>query len=449
MMENRSFDHMLGFVPRIGDLGPDDFNRVDPTNPRSARVRVSPDAEPVTLIDPEHTFEATQEQLFGPGQPSQTPTMSGFVSSYVKAVGGNVTLGRRVMRCQAPASVPVLARLAGEYCACTRWFSSVPGPTWPNRFYAHAATSSGLVTNSWLNPLTPTIFDRLDAAGVSWRVYAGDIAQCWSIPALGFRMVAERALPSPDRHFSPLGQLFDDLEAGTLRSYSFVEPHYFQTLLWRATDQHPPHDVRDGEALISLVYESLLASSYWTDTLLIVTYDEHGGFYDREPPPTARSPDGLSSTHPPFDFTRLGVRVPAVLVSPYIEPGRIDTTVYDHTAIPATLNKLFRLGPDAFLTERDRHSPTLEGNLTRSRARARRTAVRVAPADGARLNLAQLAVEPGRAVALVDAMRADEERAVVAARPRLLGVTRQGMSDHQRRLAAMAEALHRASPPNP
>ena len=122
MMENRSFDHVLGFVPGVGDLSPSDYNRVDPSRPRSARVRVSADADPITLIDPDHTFEATQEQMFGGGSPTGPAPMNGFVSSYIKAAGGDVALGKTVMRCQAPAAVPVLAQLARGFCACTRWF---------------------------------------------------------------------------------------------------------------------------------------------------------------------------------------------------------------------------------------------------------------------------------------------------------------------------------------
>jgi phospholipase C len=443
MMENRSFDHMLGFVPRVGDLRPTDSNPVDPTQPGSERVRVSADAEPITLIDPAHTFEATRAQMFGGRPPSQPAPMSGFVASYVGANGGDVALGKRVMQCQNPASVPVLAQLARAYCVCTAWFSSVPAPTWPNRYYLHAATSSGLVSNVWLNPFTPTIFDRLEGHGLSWRVYVGDIAQCWAIPSLGLRMLFERGDAPEDRHFGPLWQLFDDLSSGSLRSYSFVEPHYFQTPLWRATDQHPPHDVRDGEGLISLVYERLVASDYWSDSLFVVLYDEHGGFYDKAPPPTTVSPDGVDSSDPPFDFRQLGVRVPAVLVSPLIEPGTRDRNVYDHAAVPATLNRLFDLGSDAFLTERDRQSRTFEHNLTRTRPR--RDTVRVSPAAGVSPAAAVVHVDTARAIEVVNGTRADEERAVLAARPPLLGVARQGLSDHQRGLAAMAEALRRAS----
>jgi phospholipase C len=444
MLENRSFDHMLGFVRGVGDLTARDCNPVDPLDPASASVCVSPEAPPITQIDPDHSFEGTQQQLFGGRPPGGRATMDGFVASYTRAVGGDAALGGRVMECQAPAAVPVLAARARGFCVCTGWFASVPGPTWPNRFYAHAATSSGGLTNGPLNPFTPTIYDRLDARAISWRIYVGDIAQAWSVPSLGLRMVHELKRPAADRHFAPLAQFAADLTAGALPAFTFLEPHYFPTPFWSATDQHPPHDVRLGEALIAHVYQSLVASNYWRDSLLVVTYDEHGGFYDRRPPPRAPSPDGVRSADPPFDFRRLGVRVPTLLISPYIPAGTRDRRTYDHAAIPATLNRLFDLGSEAFLTERDRRSLTFESNLSLDQPRGEADIPRVGAADGVALDAATLHVETARAIEVVNAMRVREASAVPAVRTPLLGVRRQMLSEHQIGLAALAEALARA-----
>jgi len=137
---------------------------------------------------------------------------------------------------------------------------------------------------------------------------------------------------------------------------------------WKATDQHPPHDVRLGEYLIAKVYDTLRASQYWEKSQLVVLYDEHGGFFNRVPPPDdVPNPDGKMGTDPPFDFTRLGVRVPAVLVSPWVEKGRIDSILYEHASLPATVRTLFGL-PDV-LTFRDKAANTFEKNLTRSTPR--------------------------------------------------------------------------------
>ena len=366
--ENRSFDHMLGFGPG-GALTGQEFNPVDPADPNSERVPVTRLAGSITSVDPNHSLEAVNEQVFGVsvGQPDPAP-MNGFVSSYIKNVGGDVAKGKAIMDCHAPESIPVLAGLAQNYRVCTRWFSSVPGQTWPNRFFMHAATSRGLVTNDPLDEDALTIFDKLDGKR-SWRIYAGDVPQSLSIERLAGRFLLERLKAPQDRHFHSLAQYFNDLNQGTLPNYSFIEPQYFNTPLGQATDQHPPHDILLGEALLGHVYNSLLASNYWQDSLLLVLFDEHGGFFDSVPPPRGvRPPDDLVASQPVFDFTRLGPRVPAVLVSPWVEPG-VDATVYDHTSISATLNALFDLGPTNFLSRRDAAANAFSRNLSLSTPR--------------------------------------------------------------------------------
>jgi phospholipase C len=119
------------------------------------------------------------------------------------------------------------------------------------------------------------------------------------------------------------------LEKGDLATYSFIEPRYLNFHEWKATDQHPPHDVRLGEYLIAEVYDTLSKSQVWEKSLLVVLYDEHGGFFHRVPPPDSLpSPDGKKSKHPPFDFTRLGVRVPVIIISPFVERWQGDSTIY-------------------------------------------------------------------------------------------------------------------------
>jgi phospholipase C len=150
-----------------------------------------------------------------------------------------------------------------------------------------------------------------------------------------------------------------------LATYTFIEPRYVSFHEWKANDEHPPHDVRLGEYLVADVYDTLRNSPLWEKSLLVVLYDEHGGFFDRVPPPgSVPSPDGRKSKHPPFDFTRLGVRVPAILVSPFVERGRVDSTIYEHSSLPATIKTLFNL-PEG-LTARDEAANTFEKNLSRS-----------------------------------------------------------------------------------
>ncbi len=169
-------------------------------------------------------------------------------------------------------------------------------------------------------------------------------------------------------HFKRFEKFYADIEKGELATYSFIEPRYLNFHEWKATDQHPPHDVRLGEYLIAEVYDTLRNSQLWEKSLLVVLYDEHGGFYDHVPPPdSVPSPDGKKSKHPPFDFTRLGVRVPAILVSPYVEKGRVDSTIYEHSSLAATIKTLFDL-PDG-LTARDNAANTFGKNLSRSTPR--------------------------------------------------------------------------------
>jgi phospholipase C len=372
MFENRSFDHILGFLPGVGDLTGEETNPVDPTRSSVEQVSVSRASTPNPLppLCPGHGFADTQLQLFGGPVVTDPAPLDGFVASASQQSGVSLALAKTVMVCQTPQTVPVLSRLASDFCTCTRWFSSVPGPTWPNRFFVHAATAAGLLDDSQLEQGVATIQTRLGENDKSWRVYAGDIPQCLGIQSLLDQFIRDHEDPVGYQHFQGLSTFFADLKSKSLPQYSFLEPHYFDVLLWRASDEHPPHLLAEGEKLLQAVAGSLAASDYWNDSLLVVLYDEHGGFYDKVSPPSGvAAPDDKVSVTPPFDFTRLGLRVPAVLVSPFVPKGSIDPTVYDHASIPATLNAIFGLGPANFLTGRDRAAKTFEGNLSLSAPR--------------------------------------------------------------------------------
>ncbi len=436
--ENRSFDHMLGFAPPGGALTSQESNPVDPATPNSARVAVNQLAPPVIAADPNHTFEGVREQIFGAslGQPDPAP-MNGFVSNYIKHIGGDVTRGKAIMECYAPESLPVLTGLARNFCVCTRWFASVPGPTWPNRFYMHAATSRGLVTNDPLDLGALTIFDKLDRPGQSWRIYAGDVPQCLSIERLAKRFVVDQLKPTQDHHFQPLAQYFNDLQAGTLPAYSFIEPQYFDTPFGRASDEHPPHDVRVGEALLGHIYNALRQSTYWSDSLLLVLFDEHGGFFDSLSPPTGvAAPDGLVSAQPAFGFTRLGVRVPAVVVSPLVAPGSVDATQYDHASIPATLNAIFGLGATNFLTRRDATANTFDRNLVAPVARLLPDVFEADTSSG----------PPLEALAPPDARMAGTSKALETILSQAARTTLAKLSSHQRRLVELSDRVLKSLP---
>jgi phospholipase C len=346
MMENRSFDHMFGFMNISNPAVPGD--KIDgltgtESNPNVAgqpAVRVSADAVYAGdyRVDPSHAFVDVNVQLFGanPVPPGATPTNQGFVIDYAQQPGNDPSKAGRVMKCFAPERIPVLTRLAQEFAVCDRWFASVPGPTLPNRAFAHAATSNGHVD---MNPLAyfgvSTIYEALDKANVSSKIYGFD----GNTSAFMFKELFTRG----NRFLGEFDDFLDDL-SGTLPQYCFIEPRFND---WYdeatdqdfvANDQHPDNNVQVGEQLIADVYEAVRASKYWANSLLVIVYDEHGGLYDHVPPPS-----GVASVDPSadFDFTRLGLRVPAVLISPYIKAGTISHSQFEHSSLAATATGLF------------------------------------------------------------------------------------------------------------
>src|SRR5947209_5769984 len=355
MLENRSFDHMLGFSGITGSDAaggqPTRINGLSGAESNTANGQTylaqapAPDMLPT---DPGHEFTDVLEQLCGPG--AQYPpggvyppiNNSGFAASYLTVSGhGDAS---DVMRCQSPAQIPVLTALAKEFAVCDNWFASVPGATWPNRIFVHAASSGGLdhspstaeivywETIAGLRLSNGTIFDAMNRANVAWRLYAGD----------DFPMVAAlRGIQLSLIH--PFHEFVDDVaQADYPVSYTFIEPSYnvLEDYLC-STSQHPKDGVTPGEALIKCVYESIRNSPAWDSSMIVITWDEHGGFYDHAAPPPATAPGDTApgSHHNQFGFTfeQYGVRVPAVVISPLIPKNLIDHRIYDHTSILATL----------------------------------------------------------------------------------------------------------------
>jgi phospholipase C len=423
-LENRSFDHMLGWLehpdPAFEGLRGAD-GHANPGWDGGPAVLASPAAKRVLPFGPDHSHDAVMEQLAVTGSGAhRRAANSGFVTSYErKARGlappafggllgsllnvftrrsapGTTAAGRGplVMECQSPERVPVLARLALQFAVCDHWFCSVPGETWPNRNFLHAATSDG-ETDIQLRPYTDrTVFELLEDADRDWRVYHDDTPQLWAFPRL-WDTPARHANWHPTEHFAR------EVAAGELATYTFIEPNHrppLHTLDHEpglggtpslGNSQHPennlvPNDDYDAfddsavatdfaraERLVATVYEALRARpDLFARTLLVITYDEHGGFYDHVPPPVGvPAPGDPRSTSAAllgllwrrkaqaFDFTMLGPRVPTVLVSPLIPAGTLWNRVHDHASVPATLRALF--APDATaLTRRDAWSAT-------------------------------------------------------------------------------------------
>jgi phospholipase C len=391
MMENRSFDHLLGYLDHPDPDYPGLRSApvscpVDPARPDGERVATSDDASPVLGVDPDHSHEAVMLQIYGRvgASSGDIPRMSGFVRSYALKIGRgtlrsnpwpvrvllavgrlftrllNLVRRRRepviprpedIMRCFPEREAPVLSRLAREFAVLVNWHSSVPGETWPNRNFAHAATSDGTANIEIRFYEDRTVFEQLTEAGRRWRVYHDGLAQVWAFPRLW--------VDGADA-FHGGEELLDHIRADRLPEYSFVEPdHGFGR--GEGNSQHPGNNTtsRDsfvaGEALIARIYNALVETpEVFARTLLLVTYDEHGGFFDHVPPRRVPSPDGRVAPSG-FDFGITGVRVPAVAISPLVPAGTVDHTGYDHASIPRTVRQQFapHLGP---LTERDRQA---------------------------------------------------------------------------------------------
>jgi phospholipase C len=360
MLENRSFDHKLGFLkrenPEIDGLTGAEENLNDPSSPLPIANAVSDAAEYVGDFqsDPPHELADVKIQLYGraSGDFRDEPDNSGFVLAY--ALHSPANLPSFAMRCFAPGRLPAYHTLAREFAVCDRWFASVPGPTWPNRFFVHCASGGGFVDGKLRIYAMRTIFDNLIAAGESAGIYFHDIPQSLMLQRLQVDLFKGI--------FHEFETFLDHARAGTLPSYSFIEPRYFDHGAAKANDDHPPHDVRLGDQLVAQVYEAVRASPAWESTVLVVLSDEHGGIYDHVAPPRATPPGDGVSADPPFGFDRLGVRVPALVISPWVPRGTVDHHVYDHASIPATLRSVFGL-PTA-LTQRDAVANTFEGLLS-------------------------------------------------------------------------------------
>jgi phospholipase C len=344
MMENRSFDHMLGSVPGIGGI--DDAEAYSNADTTGALVQPQALAEFQSQLqpDPDHHFPAVDLQIFG-GDPNRRANMQGFVKSYYNQQQ-NVAHSHEILYYFKQSDLPVLTTLATEFAVFNRWFASIPGPTICNRAFAHYGTSFGRVDMNllYINEPFKSIYDRLVGTPPhTSKLYYYDTASS--------TMEITNLLQHQPEVFGTFDQFQKDCETGNLPDYSFVEPNYSDhdsdTGEEVANDQHPDHNVQAGEAFIALVYNAIKGNAaLWASTALLIVYDEHGGIFDHVIPPLC-TPDQFTATAndtgtgQPFAFDRLGVRVPAILVSPWIPKGTIVSRVFDHASIPATVTKFF------------------------------------------------------------------------------------------------------------
>jgi len=386
MLENRSFDHMLGFLyqasKNVSPLGqpfegltgkesnPDANGKacpVFPIQPTDPHAYLRPGA------NPGEGYLNTNSQLFGKQDapsPIAPASNNGFVTNFAYTLGwegkenpGNVVAGTQpsdIMGMYTPATLPILSKLAAGYAVCDHWYSSAPTETFPNRAFVAVATSQGFVQDKSCKVYTaPSIFTALAKKSATWAVYGYDA------PPLTRGSVSDIA-HAPESQFGEFADFQKAAKGGSLANYVFLEPQWGS----KGNSQHPNYDVSKGEQLLHDIYYSLIGTPVWNQTLLIITYDEHGGCYDHVPPPENAIPPDSSAGELSFDFKRFGVRVPTVLVSPLIAAGTVfrttSATPFDHTSILATLEARFGVPS---LTKRDAAAPDVGAVLTLQKLR--------------------------------------------------------------------------------
>ncbi|MBN93149.1 MAG: phosphoesterase [Deltaproteobacteria bacterium] len=344
MLENRSFDHYFGARSLLeAEPGLDGLvDGMSNPHPDGTSVFVHP-ADKNCIEDPPHSWTSSHNQ-FNDG------ANDGFVSEHHQRHGDEEA--HRVMGYFDRSTLPVFYALADAYALCQRWFCSLMTSTWPNRFYMLAAQNGGVFGNSAATVpdgdggeerlVFPSIFDRMTDAGVPWGVYFSNAP---------FSMLLPSIQPSNET-FTTLDDFFTDAAVGALPRFTFLEPAYGRN------DDHPPTHPVAGQVLVASIYEALASSPHWSRCLFIVTYDEHGGFFDHVPPPTAA--DALADE----GFDQLGFRVPALVAGPWVRSGHLSDTVYDHTSILALAELLWELEP---LTERDAAANDLTDLLDQER----------------------------------------------------------------------------------
>jgi phospholipase C len=323
MLENRSFDHYLSKLEGDVDVATNE------TNPGAGGVPIERLHETSfeAKRDLDHEWEATHLQY-------DRGKLDGFV-----VTNDGSPDGRGTMNYYDENDLPLYYWLAKNFATSDRYFSSLLGPTWPNRYFFLAGTAAGRTTTpgeaarSVEIPefLMPSIFTAM-----------GDRAVLYSPNEIPLTRVM---LPSLDIKTRTLDDFKSDASNGNLPGFSFVEPIFTGS---KRADDHPPYDVRRAEAFVSCIVAAIGASKSWSRTVVLITWDEHGGYYDHVPPPRACEPDGLRPSSHLFD--RLGFRVPLLIVSPYVRPGHVSHMIADHTSITRLVEHLFGLGA---LTVRD------------------------------------------------------------------------------------------------
>ena len=348
-MENRSFDHFLGWLPgATGKQG--GLTYLDDAGQRHETHHLT-DWTGCGFNDPDHSYEGGRVQYAG-----------GKIDGFRKGGNDDYALGYYTAE-----DLPTTFQLASNFTACDHWFAGILGPTYPNRFYTHAAATDR-IENSMDTSTLPTIWDRLHDAGVPANYYFSDL------PFLGLWGTKYAPIARPFEQF------YVEAAAGTLPAYAYLDPFFLGEDQGGSNDDHPHADIRRGQNLIGMVVDALLHSPLWSSTVLIVTYDEWGGFFDHVVPP--RFPDLVSNPGGGVDnpdHGQAGFRVPTMVVSPFARRGAVAGTVFEHSAILKLVEWRYGL---TSLTPRDAASANIASVLDFSAPNKRPPTIAVPPDPG-------------------------------------------------------------------
>ncbi len=350
MQENRSFDHYFGQLhfegQRRSRAEPKNASNPDPTNPGGPPIRPFHQTRYCEVADLDHSWNGTHREWNG-------GAMDGFTMANVDA---NDPTGSRTMGFYDQADLPFYYALYSTFAMAERYFCSALTQTFPNRFYLLAATSFGHIANDFpmsptdFSPAGGTIFEALDNANISWKVYFNQIAF-----ALEFAYVRNQA----SANLRPITEFATDAQNGTLPQVAWIDPIFIGPKEVE-NDEHPPANIQVGQKFVADQINAFMQSPQWAHGALFLTYDEHGGFFDHVPPPPACAPDNvppmLEAGDEPGAFDRYGIRVPMVVVSPYARKHYVSRRVYDHTSILRFIETRFDLPA---LTHRDANADAM------------------------------------------------------------------------------------------
>jgi phospholipase C len=345
LLENRSFDHILGGFKKVYP----NLEGIDPQTPGvnydgARKISQAPGAARTLNYDPRHEHEHVAVQLSNGN--------GGFVSDFAQAYPKSAPGDRdEIMKYFGVGELTAIHELARNFTICDHWFSSVPGPTWCNRLFALSGTSLGRVAMPegimnlnvhWYDQ--PTLFDRLNEQKISWKVYSGDFPLSLLFVHQWEARNARQYRTMTEFYCDVAGFKSDKPQNDGLPTFTFIEPSYCQP---GANDAHPPHDIWAADALVAGVYNAVRRNeALWNQTLLVIAFDEHGGLYDHVTPPPTVPPD---FHHEEYTFDQLGVRVPALLVSPWVGAD-VFSDVMDHTSLLKYLTGQWSLGSLGYRT---------------------------------------------------------------------------------------------------